>query len=105
MRKIDTSACPRDFRSAYLAHVHAWELMAGVEADAKAFKSKNDPADVFVESLIRSFLGDPLGKAHEIRDEHNQLQKRYKEATQQVQATFHRVEDIAVAQGAALPTK
>jgi len=104
MRAIDTSACPNDFRAAYLAHVHAWEKLAGVERDAIALKADSESAGAMVEAFIRGFLGDPLGPINEDIDARNQLQARYQEASREVQATFHRVEEIAVSYGASLPS-
>ena len=105
MRAIDTSTCPNDFRAAYLAHLHAWDMMADVEQGAIALKNESESAGMMVESLIRGFLGDPFGKASEVMDAQGQLQKKYKEAAEQVKMTFHRVEEIAVAHGARLPAK
>jgi hypothetical protein len=105
MKAIDTSACPNDFRAAYLAHLHAWEMMADVEQEAIALKNESEPAGAEVESVIRGFLGDPFGKASEIMDAQGELQKKFKDAAQQVKLTFHRVEEIAVAHGAHLPAK
>ena len=103
MRAIDTSTCPNDFRAAYLAHVHAWDMMADVEQEATALKNESESAAMMVESFIRGFIGDPFGKTTEIIDAQGQLQKKCKEAAEQVKLTFHRVEEIAVAHGARLP--
>jgi hypothetical protein len=105
MRAIDTSACPNDFRSAYLGHVHAWDMMADMEREAVELKNQSESAATIVESFIRGFLGNPFGKAGEPGDAQSQLQKRFKEAAQQIKLTFHHVEEVAVAHGARLPTK
>lgn len=105
MRAVDTSACPNDFRSAYLAHVHAWDMMADVEREAISLKAESESADAMIEAFIRGFLGDPFGKVNEIGEAKNQLQRSFKEAARQVKVTFHRVEEIAVAHGASLPRK
>jgi hypothetical protein len=105
MRAIYTSDCPNDFRAAYLAHIQAWEAMAEVEQQASAFKSDREGAGDFVEGFVRGFLGDPLGKANEIRDAQTQLQRNYQAAREQVRQSFNQVQQIAVAYGAELPKK
>ena len=70
---------------------------------AAAFKADRDGAGDFVEGFIRGFLGDPLGKAYEIRDAQNQLQRDYQWPSQQVKQTFNQVEELAVKYGARLP--
>jgi hypothetical protein len=103
MRAIDTSACPNDFRAAYLAHVHAWEAMAAVEREAAAFRARNDPEGVLVESFIRGLLGDPLGKANQVAAEQGELLRGYNAASRGIRETFNRVEEVAVGHGAKLP--
>jgi len=105
MRAIETSECPNDFRAAYLAHIHAWESMGQVEQQARAFKADREGAGDVVEGFIRGFLGDPMGKANEIQDAQNQLQRAYQSASQQVKQTFNQVEEMAVAYGASLPQR
>jgi hypothetical protein len=105
MRAIDTSGCPTDFQAAYLAHIHAWEKMGQVEIEAAAFKSDREGAGDFVEGFIRGFLGDPMGKANEIHEAQNQLQKEYQEAGQEIKQTFNQVQEMAVKYGAKLPKK
>lgn len=103
MRSIDLSGCPSDFKSAYVAHIHAWELMAQVESEAAAHRAENEVGAVMVESFIRGFLGDPFGKVNELTAAEDQLQRNAQSAGQQIRDTFHRVEEIAVAHGANLP--
>lgn len=103
MRAIDLTGCPNDFKSAYLAHIHAWELMVDVEREAAAFKADSESGAALVESFIRGFLGDPFGKVNEISAAQNQLQKNFQTASQQVRDSFHRVEELAVSHGANLP--
>lgn len=103
MRAIDLTGCPNDFRSAYVAHIHAWELMADVQREAAAHRADSESGSAMVEALIRGFMGDPFGKANEIVTAENQLQRNYQTALQQIRATFHRVEELAVTHGANLP--
>lgn len=103
MRSIDLAGCPSDFKSAYVAHIHAWELMAQVEGEAAAHRAENEVGAVMVESFIRGFLGDPFGKVNELTTAEDQLQRNAQSAGQQIRDTFHRVEEIAVAHGANLP--
>jgi hypothetical protein len=102
MRSINTAGCPNEFKAAYLAHIHAWEAMAAVEQQVNAFKARNDSTGVMVESFIRGFLGDPLGKASEVAAEQSELARDYNAANRQIKATFDRLEEIAVANGATL---
>jgi hypothetical protein len=105
MRRIDTSGCPKDFRTAYLAHIHAWELMADIEQQAVTLKAESESVATFVESFIRGFLGDPLGKANEIGEAQGQLARDCRSASTQVRLTYQRVEEIAVSHGATLPSR
>jgi hypothetical protein len=105
MRAISLVGCPEEFSRAYVTHIHAWEVMAGVERDAIAWKKDNEPAAVFVEAFIRGLLLDPLGKYNDLKAAENQLTQNARAAGQQVQDTFNRVEEIAVALGASLPQK
>jgi hypothetical protein len=79
--------------------------MAQVEREATAFKSDREGSGDFVEGFVRGFLGDPMGKANEIRDAQNQLQREYQAASQEVKQTFNQVEELAVRYGARLPKK
>ena len=105
MRRIDTSGCPKDFRTAYLSHIHAWELMADIEQQAVTLKAESESVATFVESFIRGFLGDPLGKANEIGEVQGQLARDCRSASMQVRLTYQRVEEIAVSHGATLPSR
>jgi hypothetical protein len=105
MAAINTSRCPNDFRAAFLAHIHAWKMLAEVEKEAIVLKANNESGATFVESLIRGFLGDPFGKANEIIAAGNQVQWKYQAACQEIRLTYNRVEEIAVAHGANLPRK
>lgn len=103
MRAIATAGCPADFRVAYLAHLHAWELLADVEREAANFRAEANEDGVLIESFLRGLLGDPLGKANELRAAQTELQRHYQTAQQQIKQTFHRVEEVAVLHGASLP--
>jgi hypothetical protein len=79
--------------------------VAVVEQEVIAFQANNDPGAAFVESFIRGLLGDPFGKANEIAAAENQLQRDYQAAFQRRRLTFNRVEEVAIAHGARLPTR
>jgi hypothetical protein len=100
MRRVDSSRCPNDFRAAYLAHIHAWELMVDIEQRAVALEAERESVAVFVESFIRGFLGDPLGKANEIGEAQGQWARDCRTASMQVRLTYQHVEKIAVSHGA-----
>lgn len=105
MRAIDLAGCPNDFKSAYVAHIHAWETMADVEREAAALKADSESGAALVESFIRGFLGDPFGKVNEVSAAQNQLQRNFQTASQQIRDSFHRVEELAVSHGANLPKR
>jgi hypothetical protein len=103
MREIDTSGCPNDFRAAYLAHIHAWEMMADVEHDAVALRAASNSDAVIIESFIRGYLGDPFGTANDLWAAQTQIQRNFLAASQQIKQTYHRVEESAVLHGATSP--
>ena len=103
MRAIDTSDCPNEFRLAYLAHIHSWEMMEDVQRDASRLKEEANSDGVLVEAFIRGLLGDPLGKANEIKAAQTQLQRSYQVAHTEIRKTFHHVEEIAIQYDANLP--
>lgn len=83
MRAIDTSGCPADFRTAYLAHIHAWEEARKVEQEAK----KLGKPDGFWDGL----------QAISLKNAGNS-------ASQKIGQTFQEVERVAVLHGAKLPS-
>ena len=103
MRAIDLAGCPSDFKSAYVDHIHGWELMASVEIEAKQFDADFNSSSAMLEAFIRGVMLDPFGKAEEGLAAQRQLRSNYEKATTAVRDTFHRVEEIAVAHGATLP--
>lgn len=105
MKAIDMSGCPNDFKAAYLAHIHAWEAGVELEKEAITLKADSESAGAFVESFVRGFLGDPLGKYNEVSAAHSQLQRKARSVDDQVKQTYHRVEELAVAHGASLTKK
>ncbi|MCA9092494.1 MAG: hypothetical protein KDA68_03330 [Planctomycetaceae bacterium] len=102
MRRIDLSGCPNEFKAAYLAHIHAWEAAVQVLIEAKQFQKQSNSSDAFVESMLRSFMGDPFGKIHEVMQTNQELQRRYQTAHEGIQTSYHRVEELAVLFGAQL---
>ena len=100
MRAIDFSACPGDFREAYVAHIQVWEMLAQVEAQAKQYDANFNSSDAMFEAFIRGAMGDPYGKANESIIASNHIQQNYQQAIFQINSTYNRVEQIAVKYGA-----
>lgn len=105
MRAIDLSKCPKDFAAAYVAHIHAWELLADVEQQGRAYDANFNSGGAMVESFLRGFIGDPFGKTNESIAARNQLVTNYNSAQQQIKQTFQRVEELAVSHGAKMPKR
>lgn len=103
MRAIDTSACPPDFRAAYLDHIFAWERYAKV---TKAISDLNSDDSVNV-TLALSALTALLGGSGTPILDHIQAAERLDElkaeANGQIRATFERVQVVATGYGATLP--
>ena len=105
MRAIDYSKCPAEFRQAYVAHIHAWELLTQVELQAQQYDANLNSDGALLESFLRGAMGDPFGKANELIVMSNQLQQNYQQAAIQIKTTFNRIEEIAVGYGAKLPAQ
>ena len=105
MRRIDLSKCPAEFRTAYLGHIHAWELLAAFERDAIAFDTNFNSGGALFEAFVRGLMQDPFGKAREATAELNRLRASYQKATTEIRETYQRVERSAIAHGAALPKR
>ena len=103
MRAIDSSRCPKDFQSAYLTHIHAWERALQLEQRALEFQKSNSETTLFVESFVRGFLGDPLGKMNEVNAVKSDFAREVQTVQKEIQQTFHEVEKVALKYGAKLP--
>lgn len=105
MRKIDTSECPANFRSAYLGHLQAWEAGVELQQRVDAFNAEREGAGDMIEGFIRGALGDPAGKYNEVREAGDQLNREMQAARNELRSTYGRVEQVAVSYGARLPTR
>lgn len=104
MRAIDISQCPTDFQQAYIAHIGAWEKMLLVEWEARQWKERYDSDDAMVEAFLRGLVFD-FGIIGESEEARNRVLAMYQKASQDIQSTFSRVQQIAVGYGARLPSK
>lgn len=103
MRTIDTSACPADFRAAYLDHVFAWERYAKVQKAIADLNSDDSVGVTLAFSALNGLLG---GGGTPILDHihaSQRLNELRDEASAQVRATYERVQVLATGYGAALP--
>jgi hypothetical protein len=105
MRAISLTRCPQDFSAAYVAHIHAWELLEDFERDAIAFDANFNSGAALLEGFLRGLMLDPFGQAREATAEQKRLRANYQKATSQIRETFHRVEDISIVHGAELVLK
>jgi hypothetical protein len=105
MRSINLSGCPGDFSAAYMAHVHAWELLASVEQEALSYNANFNSGEAFVEAFIRGALGDPFGKMNESIGALNDLKQSYQRALAQIKFTYDKIEEIATKYGASVPQR
>jgi hypothetical protein len=103
MRAIDGSKCPKEFQSAYLTHIHAWERGAQWERRAAEFHKNSSEPSQFVESFVRGFLGDPLGKMNEVNAARTEFEREAQAIQKEIQQTFQDVEKVALKYGAKLP--
>jgi hypothetical protein len=104
LRAIDLTACPNDFREAYLAHIHAWELMLQVENELVQFNANFNSGTAYLEAFVRGFLLD-FGMAGEAIAAENDLRAKQQQAAAEIGSTFRKVEQLAVKYGAFLPAK
>ena len=85
---IDMKGCPADFRMAYQAHVNAWQ-------EASNAFALNTAGNAFIEGVAAGLTQDPgyIGQASQ--------QAAY--ASQQVNATYYTLTEIAAKYGARIP--
>lgn len=102
MRAIDGSKCPKDFQAAYLTHIHAWERGVQWERQATEFHKNTSETSALVESFVRGFLGDPLGKMNEINAGRTEFEREAQAIQKEIQRTFQEVEKVALKYGAKL---
>lgn len=105
MRAISLEGCPSEFRSAYLAHIHAWEDVEKVLREIEQLSSNDNQSALFWESALRGFFGDVFTIPARILEQANALDQKYATAQQEVKTTYRRLEEIAVSLGATLPPK
>lgn len=99
MRAINLDGCPKEFISAYLAHIHAWESLLLVEQEAMAFSNKFTTTNAMVSAFMRGLVFD-FGIITEESDARTRLNDNYLKAVALMKQTHHRVEEIAIVYGA-----
>lgn len=103
MKAIDTSACPNDFRAAYLTHIHAWESLADAKRKSAELDRYINSGDAIPEAVLRILLGDMFGKINELIQAKRILDERVELARIDVRTTFHRATEVAMTYGATVP--
>lgn len=90
LQKIDTRACPSDFRVAYQDHIQAWNTAIPYFA-----------SDNFLTSVLEGFVGGLIDDFSGVGFANYQAQL----AAHDIQETYHATNRIAVAHGARIPTR
>ena len=87
-QKVDVSDCPADFRVAFQSHVNAWQ-------QSSAAFAQNTGGTAFVEGVAAGLTGntDYIGQAN----------NRAAYATQQINATYYALTEVAAKYGARIP--
>ncbi len=88
MQKMDTRACPPEFRLAFQQHINAWRDGSTLFARDKTLRS-------FLEGLAAGYFRDAslFGQAH----------RKAKAAVEQINQTYNQLSSIAAAYGARVP--
>lgn len=105
MEAIETIACPDDFRSAYLAHAHAWQSLADAQAKRKDFERYVNSGEAIPEAILRWLLGDPTGKPNEMIHASKVLDERVEVAHQAIHDTWDKVTEVSMSYGASVPSQ
>ncbi|WP_165235355.1 hypothetical protein [Aquisphaera insulae] len=98
MRAIDTGGCPRDFASAYLNHIHAWEKLGSVERQLAAYDSRYNSGSAFLEAFFRGMVFD-FEMSKESSAVRREIQTAYNTASLEVKTSFQHVEQVALSYG------
>ncbi|MDR3232859.1 MAG: hypothetical protein LBT46_04210 [Planctomycetaceae bacterium] len=110
VRRVNTSACPPNFRATFLAMIHALEDRIAFFTECNEFKTKvermtakvgkeiNDHnstdkmvGDLF-ESFLRGTMGDPFGKTQEVFQEEKELKDKIGKIDAAIQADIEELE-------------
>ncbi len=101
MRRLDLSACPDDFRVAYVRHIHAWDTVAAVQQAKAKLDSEEDTA------ALAGLFATLADSAETPWTDHLQAEQKAAYLQRVVNAavvsTWHDVEDVATRYGARLP--
>jgi len=93
MRMIDLSACPPDFRQAYLSHIHAWENAAKIEEAIAEYGTRASGA--MIGGALSSFFDSKETPFSDYIEEGESLNRLGQRASASIKSTFQKVESIA----------
>jgi hypothetical protein len=98
MRAIDLDGCPRDFSSAYFAHIHDWERFSDVERELAAFHQRYNSGGAMLESFLRGLIFD-FGMVGEAAAAQQKLRTSDSSASGEERSSFQRVEQVVCLMG------
>ena len=102
MRQIDLENCPKDFRAAYVQHIHAWEDMVAWEQEGSMLVGNINSIPSLAEAFVRGIAFD-YSSVWEAGDQMEELHQKLINVVEKMRRSFHKVEDVAIQYGAKLP--
>jgi hypothetical protein len=102
MRRLDLSQCPRDFATAYIDHVHAWENAAEIMEALAKLRSEENVKDALVKTLLQKLFGSDNNAIEDAVQAEDMLKEAALKSTEKIKSTYQEVERIAVSYGASL---
>lgn len=104
MQNIDTSACPPEFRTAYLDHIDAWSYLVKVRQARMELASDGSIEDALLLSLLASSNDTNATSVEDLVHSDDSLKKVEEIASERIDETFRTVQKIAIHYGAELAT-
>lgn len=98
MRKVDLSDCPRDFRIAYMNHIHAWDEAVAVYGAKMKLDRDEDAAAV--GGIVASIFGSDASPWSDHVRAQQEVQKLTAVASRDISSTWQQVESVASKYGA-----
>jgi hypothetical protein len=101
MRDIDLSSCPRDFKLAYLDHIHAWEDMARIQQAFIKLREQSDLA--IVAGMVATLTEAKASPFSDYLEAEAELDRLGRQADEEITETWQVLERLTISYGGELP--